>query len=139
MIEIWQPGFVKEQVLKPLDVKMHYNILEYHDNSQVEYCIRAIRKKPSINTHGYYRGVLIPFLLKTELFGGWNEIRLHRLFAVTFLKDIKEESIKGKVFLVEYVLSTGEITQKRMNDFITELREWLLTEHQIETPEPQKQ
>ena len=138
-IEIWQPAFVRERALKPLDVNMHYNILDYYNEEQVEYCIRPIRKKPSQSTHGYYRGVLIPFLLnKTELFRGWNAIRIHRLFAVTFLKDIKEENIKGKVFLVEYVLSTGEISQKRMNEFITELREWLLVEHQLETPEPEK-
>ncbi len=139
MIDIWLKGFAIDGKLKPYDAKMHANLFDYFNNSQVEYCIRKERKKPSTNTHGYYRGVLIPFLLKDEQFKGWNEIRLHRYFAVLLLKDIQEEHVKGKVFLVEYILSTAEITQERMNQFITELRILLSEEFLIETPEPEKQ
>lgn len=139
MIDIWLKGFAVDGKLKPYDAKMHANLFDYYNNSQVEYCIRKERKKPSTNTHGYYRGVLIPFLLTQETFGGWNAIDLHKLFASLFLRDIQEKQIKDKVFLIEVTHSTSEISQAEMNRFITEVRNWLAVEHQIETPEPEKQ
>ena len=137
-IEVRQIGFIKGFKLVPYDQNLYNNILGYYNNKQVELTIRERRKKISTNTHGYYRGVLIPTVLSTEAFGGWDRHKVHKFFAHMFLKDIETIEVRGKIYIIETILSTAKLSQKEMNLFIDKVREYLLIEHQITILDPVK-
>lgn len=134
---IWQNGFVKDNILVSYNEKLHGQVLTFYNDEQVEYCIRKKKKKVSAAAHGYYRGVIIPLCSKAEIFGGWDVIEIHKFFANMFLKDVETKQIRGKVYIIETILSTSDISLQRMIDFISSVRHWLLQED-IDTPEPQK-
>lgn len=134
---IWQNGFVKDNKLVSYNEQLAMDVLSFYNNQQVEYCIRKKKKKASPATHGYYRGVIIPLCSKAEIFGGWAVIDIHKFFANMFLKDVETKQIRGKVYIIETILSTSDISLERMIGFIAEVRSWLMQEG-IDTPEPQK-
>ena len=134
---IWQAGTVKGFSLKMYNEKLYDNILGYYSGKEVEVCIRERKKKVSPSTHGYYRGVILPVCLSAELFGGWKIDEIHDYFASKYLAEIKEKLIGDRTVIIKTTLSTGEISQKRMNEFIENVRQEL-TENGIETPNPEK-
>lgn len=136
-IEIWQHGFAKSGKLVSYNPILHENVLTHYEGKEVEYCIRLKRNKPTLESHGYYRGIVLPCALQSEIFGGWTLDRVHNFFANLFLKDIKTEEVGGKTYIVEKTRSTAGISRKRMTEFIDQVRNWL-AEYNIITPDPQK-
>lgn len=137
-IEIWIAGTVKGFKFIPYDSKLEANVLGFYNSSEVEYCMRRRRTKPSDVTHGYYRGVLLPVAANCELFGGWSLAEIHEHFRNLFLQDVVEKQMNGNTIILRKILSTGEISQKRMNKFIEDVRQWL-AENGVETMDPLKQ
>ncbi len=135
-IEILQSGFVKGFVLIPYDKTLYGNVMGLYEGRQVEFVIRHKRKKVTSNTHGYYRGILLPYLTKhTEQFRGWKTTEVHKYFVSQHLKDIIERQMGEVTVLIMTTLSTGEISQSRMNIFIDDIRQEC-SEKGISTPDP---
>ena len=134
---VWQTGIVKGFKLTFFNEPLYGNILGYYNNKQVEVCIREKRKKVSPETHGFYRGVILPICLQSEMFGGWKINEIHDYFASKYLADIKEKILNGNTIIIKTTLSTGGISQALMNQFIENVRQEL-EENQISTPDPIK-
>ncbi len=135
-IEIWQSGFVKGFALLPYDKALYGNVMGLYEGKQVEFLIRHKRKKITSNTHAYYRGVLLPYLINhTEEFRGWKTVDIHKYFVSKHLKDVVEKQMGEVTVLIVTTLSTGEISQKRMNDFINDVRQDL-SEIGVDSPDP---
>lgn len=137
-IVMWQQGFVRGFKLNSYNESLFANILGMYEGEQIEFCIRKKKKKVTSATHGYYRGILLPFCLSSNLFGGWRIDEIHDYFADKFLGDIKTKEFEGKNVIIRTVQSTGELDQKQMNQFINDVRQFM-SEHDISTPEPLKQ
>lgn len=137
-IKINLPGFVKNFNYKPYDEKMYYSILGFYNNKEVNLCITERKKNPSSNTHGYYRGIILPICQQTELFRGWRLDEIHKYFASKYLKDVVEKEINGMNVIIVTTLSSGEVSQKTMNKFIDEVVKEL-NENGIVVPEAIKQ
>lgn len=137
-IEIWQHGFAKNEKLVSYNPLLHNNVLKHYEGKEVEYCIRLKKKKPTLESHGYYRGIILPVCLQSELFGGWTLDRVHSFFANLFLKDVITEEVAGQVHIIQKVRSTSGISKKKMGEFIDQVRGWL-SEQSINTPDPVKQ
>lgn len=135
-IKIWLPGFVKGFELKIYNEKLYGNVLGFFENKQIELCIREKKKKASLSHHAYYRGIIIPACMNSELFGGWRKDEIHKLFAGMFLKDVMTKEINGKMKITETTLSTADISAKQMNDFIQEVIKWM-AEQNIQIPNPE--
>ncbi len=136
-ITIWEQGFVKDNKFVAYDKGLEENILSMNEGRQVERMIRRIQKKPSQFTHGYYRGVILKIAQQSEKFRGWKLIEIHKFFASLFLKDVITRKMGDTEVIIVTTLSTSETSQKRMNQFIEEVRQWLIIE-KISTPEPVK-
>src|SRR3972149_4596934 len=136
-IQIWQQVYVKGFKLNFYDESLHANMLGFYEGQQIEFCIRRKKKKVSSNTHGYYRGVLLPVCLNSNIFGGWRIDDIHDFFADKFLGDIKTKQFEGRNIIIRSVRSTADLSQEEMNQFINEVRQFL-EEHEIKTPEPIK-
>lgn len=136
-IVVWQNGFVKNFQLVPYDEKMQANILGYYNNSQIEYCIRRKKRQPSVATHRYYRGVLLPLAKQSNMFGGESIDKIHKYFVRKHLQDVVELQVNGLPVIIVTDLSTAEISQKRYNVFIDDVVKEL-NENNIEVPEKQK-
>ena len=136
-IVLWQHGFVKGFKLKPYNEQLYANILGFYNEQEVEFCIRKKKNNATLESHAYYRGVILPICTQSEIFGGWSLDKIHRYFAGLFLKDVETFEIKGQVEFQERILSTSSISKKKMGEFITEVRIWLF-QNGIETPEPSK-
>ncbi len=136
-IEIWEQGFIKNFKFVPYDTQLEANIMGFNNNFQVERLYRRVNKKATKQTHSYYRGVLIPFLLTTEKFRGWLKKDIHNYFKNLFLKDVKELQFGTATVIVVDIESTENISQKKMNQFIDNVRQHL-SEKGIQTPEPIK-
>jgi hypothetical protein len=137
-IEIFEQGFVKNFKFVPYDPKLEANILGMLEGEQCERLIRVVKKKPSAETHGFYRGVILPLCQKTEMFRGWSLKEIHKYFASKHLRDVVEKTIGDTSVIIVTTLSTGECGQKRMNRFIQDVRQEL-SENNITTPDPVKQ
>lgn len=99
------------------------------EGKEFEEEIREKLKKPSQGTHGYYRGGIISTCLVSEKFGGWNEDEIHDLFCNLFLKTTIEKVFgdTGRTEITK-VLSTSDLNQAEMNEFIERVIAWLATE-----------
>lgn len=137
-LEIWQHGFVKGSTLTPYNPTLHSHVLQHYSGQEVEYCIRKKRSKPTLESHAYYRGVILPVCIQSEIFGGWTLDRVHKFFANLFLKDVTTEEVKGQIYTNVDVRSTSNISKKRMGEFIDAVRSWL-ADYDIITPDPVKQ
>lgn len=137
-ITIWQQGIVKGFSLKPYDEKLYGNILGYFEGEMVEFCIRKKKKKPSKETHSYYRGVIIPVCMQSEKFRGWKKDEIHKYFVSQHLKDVVEKEINGHHVFIVTTMSTSDVSQRTMNKFIEDVRNELAQEG-IVTPDPVKQ
>jgi len=137
-LEIWENGFVKGFKFIPYDAQLEGNILGLHEGQQVERLIRRKKKKTTSETHGYYRGVVLPAAKQSETFRGWSLVDIHKYYASLYLKDVVEKELDGITVLIVTTLSTGEVGQKRMNRYIEDVVKDL-NEHGIIVPEPQKQ
>ncbi len=137
-IVVWLTGFVKNFNLVPYDEKLYANILGYYNNSQIEFCIRRKKKNTSAATHRYYRGVILPIAKQSNMFGGTTIDNIHKYFVRKHLQDVVELQVNGMPVIIVTDLSTSEISQKRMNEFIEAVRQELL-ENNIETPDAIKE
>ena len=138
-IEVWQHGFVKGFDLKPYNEKLHASILGYYNNHEVEYIIRRPKKRPTMESHGYYRGVILPCAQASNIFGGWNLEEIHKFFASEFLKDVITTEINGRIFITTHILSTGSISKKQMAKFIQDVIQWLAENGVTNIPQPSTQ
>lgn len=138
-LNIWQTGVVRAFKLVPYNPDLHANVLGFYNDKEVEYLIREKKKKPTLETHAYYRGIIIPVCMQSEVFGGWKRDKIHRYFAGLFLKDVETFEVGGDVHFQEHILSTSSISKKEMGVFIDEVRRYLLEKHNIVTPDPVKQ
>ncbi len=134
-ITIWESGFVKGFQFVPYNKELSANIMGMNEGQMVERMIRRIKKKPSKELHGYYRGVIIPTALNDEQFRGWSRVDVHNHFKSLFLKDVKEMQMGSATVLVVDIQSTSDISKKRMSQFIEDVRRYL-AERGIETPDP---
>lgn len=90
--------------------------------------------------HGYYRLLNKWLAENTETFGGWLTEDIHDFARSLFLNrsvTFKWTDKQGKVHSEhkEYLESTSRIGKKKMAQFVTNWRDWLLAEQNIETPE----
>src|SRR3990167_8574980 len=92
-IIIYQPAIVKNFKLMFLNDSLFKNILGFYEGKQVEVLVREKKKKVSKATHAYYRGVLLPACMNSEVFGGWKIEEIHAYFASKHLKDIQEKEV----------------------------------------------
>ncbi len=136
-LQIWQSGFIKGFKLCAYDQTLYNDVLGHYEGKQIEFCIREKNKKPSHSTHGFYRGVILPICQQSEMFKGWNIDEIHKYFVSRYLKDVVEREINGNSVIIVITLSTGGVSQKRMNQFINDVRREL-AENGIVTPEPTK-
>lgn len=136
-IVIWQQGSVKGFKLNPYNESLFSSILGFYEGEQIEFCIRKKKKKVSSATHAFYRGILLPLCLSSNLFGGWRIDDMHDYFADKFLGDIKTKQLDGRNIIIRTVQSTADLSQEQMNQFINDVRQFM-EEHEIKTPEPIK-
>jgi len=136
-MKIWHDAFVKEDgTITFYNKSLYRSIISSMKGKQIKACFKEVNKKPSTETHGYYRGVLIPLAASTEMFRGWKKDEIHKYFASEFLKDVIEKKIGFTTVLIVTTLSTADTSQKRMNEFISDVRQFL-EENGITTPEPE--
>ncbi len=137
---IWQAGYISGFKLTPYDKTLYSNVLGLYEGKQVEFCIREIVKKASPQTYGYYHGILIPYLCSNvESFRGWLEKDIHNHFRKLFLQEVKELKFGDTIIIVVEPGSTRGASQKRMNLFIDNIKQWLFEQQITGIPEPIKQ
>ena len=126
--EIRHIGVVKEghKIYYNNDLyKKHILLLEGKEFDEV---LKEKRVSVSTDTHGYYRAGVLKTALESEKFGGWDEDELHAFFANMFLKTTFTKVVSGREYHVPKILSTGDLSQAEMNQFIEKVVYWLAQE-----------
>lgn len=86
--------------------------------------IRPCSEPVTEDQHAYYRSFVRNTLVGCEIFGGWEEDRIHRFFASQFLGYTYVEVVNGRETAVRAVESTANIGKKRMAEFIEKVIAW---------------
>lgn len=112
--------------------------LESLEGQEFEETIKLRHKKVSRDTHGYYRGGILPTCHESEWFSSVDtQDTIHEFFADLFLSFHKEVKVGGQVLTIKKVLSTSEINQKEMNEFIDKVLAWC-AHHDIVVLDPEQ-
>lgn len=117
---------------------LYANQMRELEGKEFEEVISEKHIKPSTETHGYYRGGIIPTALLAEKFGGWTEDDIHLYYTNKYLKTVIEKFYPdGKREELVTIRSTGELNQKEMNEYIEKVKADLALEG-IEVLDPQQ-
>ncbi len=89
-------------------VRLHnlplYNInKDALEGKQIEFTIKEIHERPTLDQYAYYRGAVIETALTAECFGGWTADEIDKELSDLFL---------GINRMVEYTRKEGTITKK---------------------------
>lgn len=127
-IDIRHLGVVREGQRIYYNIELHKKQLIQLEGKEFEEIIKEKLVKPSSDTHGYYRKGIIGTCLESEKFGGWEESEVHAFFANMFLRTTLVKEIDGKEYSIPYITSTGDLSQKEMNEFLEKVIAWLAQE-----------
>ena len=135
--KVWHDAFCKSDgTLAYYNKPVYDSCIDLLKNKQVKVYIKEVKRKTSHETHGYYRGVILHVAQQSEMFRGWKLDEIHKYFASEFLKDVIEKKIGETTVLIVTTISTADTDQKRMNEFITDVRIFL-EQNGINTPDPE--
>lgn len=124
-------GIVREGQRIYYNNDLHKKQMALLEGKEFEETTKEKRISVSADTHGYYRGGIIGTCLESNKFAGWDENEIHDHFASMFLRKTFIKELNGREYTVQKILSTGDLDQKEMNDFIEKVVFWL-TEKDIE-------
>lgn len=110
------------------------------EDKKLQLTIEEYPENVSANQHGYYRKLNSWLAENTNCFSGWHTDRIHDFARSLFLFESATFSIVrpgGEIEIIESrnLISTADCGKKRMSQFITQWRDYLLYELDIETPE----
>lgn len=95
---------------------------------EFELTIQSCAHPTTEDQHAYYRSLIRNTLVGCEIFGGWNENRIHEFFTSRYLCYSKVEVVKGVEHIVRRVESTANIGKKRMAQYIESVIAWCAQE-----------
>jgi hypothetical protein len=136
--EIKQYGIVRNGQRIYYSPDLHLQQIKSLEAYEFEEIIKKRVKKPSLGTHGYYRGGIIATCLTTNKFSGWTKSEVDKFFCNLFLKEIIEKIFPdGKKVEIPFIKSTGDLDQQEMNEFIIQVEQWC-SENEIEILSPEQ-
>ncbi len=118
-----------QRVYYPGSVNVHIEQMKSLEGKEFEEEIKEKSNKPSLGTHGFYRGALIATCLTTEKFGGWIKEDIDDFFCNMFLKHVVEkifpDNTRTEIIVIH---STGDLNQHEMNEFVAKVEQWMINE-----------
>lgn len=136
--EIRQYGVVRNGQRIYYNAELNLQQLKGLEGFEFEEIIKKRVKKPSLGTHGFYRGGVIATCLTTNMFGGWTKEDVDHYFCSLFLTETIEKVFPdGKRVEIPHIKSTGDLDQQEMNEFIAQVEQWC-AENSIEILSPEE-
>lgn len=111
-----------------LKFEAQLRLIETTGDGTGEIMLQPSQEPVTEDQHAYYRAFVRHTLVGCEMFGGWDERRIHKFFQGRFLSYTKVELINGKEYVVPHSESTANIGKKRMAEFITQVIAWCAQE-----------
>lgn len=111
-------GFVKNGKKNYYQTELYAKQLAELEGKEFEEEIREKVKKTSRATTGYYRAGVLRTALQCEVFIGWSEEELHQYFTSRHLSTVIEKFVNGERVEIPTIISTSELNQSEMNDYI---------------------
>jgi len=102
--------------------------LQALEGKDFELSIKECSEPTTEDQHAYYRSFVRNTLVGCEIFGGWNEKRIHEFFQSQFLGYTRMEIVTGKEYVVRKAESTANIGKRRMAEFIEKVIAWCAVE-----------
>ena len=111
---------------KVCEGKLHFsNLSLYQANIDElegkEFEIQLIERVTDVtkNQHNYYNGIILPYALKHESFGGWTKQELDKALKTMFLKEEKTKELNGIPMKVTHIPSKAGIGKNKMKKYIS--------------------
>jgi hypothetical protein len=131
-------GRVVEGKRKYYNEHLHTQVINEMEGHEFEEVIKTRHRKVSKDTHGYYRGGILPTCMQSEMFAHVdNQDDIHDFFVGKYLTITKVIEVGGEYYEFKKAYSTGEISQEEMNEFIEKVQAWCFT-HNITLLDPEQ-
>lgn len=117
-------GIVEGGVKKYYQPDLYRKQLDALEGRRFVEVIQEVKQKPSVDTHAYYRGGILPTCYSAEMFAHFdNKDQIHELyFAPKFLSFVQMVVLPNEKYEVRITRSLSDLSQKEMNEFIEKVK-----------------